>query len=79
VLSNENHLRGDHFKARQGFAIEGDPFIANLLTQFSERIEGSLPAAGIAPGIATFLERLPDYAVFRSVLRFQFVVGGGLS
>ena len=42
----------DDFKARHDFAIEGDPFMANFLTEFPERIEVPRSPSAVDPPIA---------------------------
>ena len=62
----------DAFKACQLFATQGDIFVANFLTKFTERIKSFWPSTCVAPGIAAFLKRLTGHAVFCSVLHFHF-------
>jgi hypothetical protein len=59
------------FKARHDFAIVGDFFVANFLTEFPKRIEVLRSAKCVAPGIRAAGERLSGYAVFCSMLHFN--------
>ena len=64
----------DDFNARHDFAIEGDAFMANFLTEFPERIEVPGSPSTVDPPVAC-----PEWppndglrvAVFRSMLHFK--------